>query len=391
MTKWISTRAALVAAALTSGAALAQPITVGAVVSQSGSHARLAEGYRQGLMLWEAEVNAAGGLLGRPVELRLRDDGSQAIRAGREYEMLVEEKVDLLVGPYGSAATLMGAAVAERAGRVMLNGAGPARTVHQRAPRYLFQAGVPYAAYGAGVLDLVKAQRLERLFLLARDDPRSLDMAEAAAELASAQGFGKPPVRAYAPGTVDFAQQIAAARAEGAEAWIAFGEAREAIGMVRTFKSTGYAPKLFFSSASDEPPFVEALGQYAEFSLGALEYEPWLATPGNEAFAQSFATRWGKRPDDAAARGYAAGTILGAAVRRAGTLEQEKLREALASLEVDTVVGAYKVDPKTGEQVALKAAVSQILFGRPTVVWPPALREAASQPYPAWEERKYIE
>lgn len=391
MTKWTTTRAALLAAALLSGAALAQPITVGAVVSQTGAHARLAEGYGRGLLLWEAEVNAAGGLLGRPVELRLRDDASQAIRAGREYEALVEEKVDLLVGPYGSAATLMGAAVAERAQRVMVSGAGPARTVHQRAPRYLFQAGVPNAAHGAGVIDLAKSQGLERLFLLARDDPQALDMAQAAAELARMQGFGAPRVLSYAPGTVDFAPQVEAARAAGAQAWIAFGEVREAVGMVRTFKAASYAPKLFFASAADGRAFVDALGQYAEFTLGALEYEPWLRTPGNEAFVQTFALRFGTRPGEAAARGYAAGTILGAAVRRAGTLEQEKLREVLASLEADTVLGAYKVDPKTGAQIALKPAVSQILFGRPTVVWPAELREAQPQPYPAWEERKTIE
>jgi len=390
MTSWI-TSAALLVGALLSGTALAQPITVGAVVSRTGAHAGLAEGYRRGLLLWEAQTNAAGGLLGRPVELRLRDDASQAIRAGREYETLVEEKVDLLVGPYGSAATLMGAAVAERAQRVMVSGAGPARTVHQRAPRYLFQAGVPNAAHGAGVIDLAKSLGLERLFLLARDDPQALDMAQAAAELARMQGFGKPRVLSYAPGTVDFAPQVEAARAAGTQAWIAFGEVREAIGMVRTFKAASYAPGLFFASASDERAFIDALGQYAEFTLGALEYEPWLTTPGNEAFVQAFAARWGRRPGEAAARGYAAGTILGAAVRQAGTLEQEKLRDALASLEADTVLGAYKVDPKTGAQIALKPAVSQILFGRPTVVWPPELREAQPQPYPAWEERKYIE
>jgi branched-chain amino acid transport system substrate-binding protein len=58
------------------------PVVVGAVVSQSGPHADLAADYRKALLLWQDEVNAAGGLLGRRVELRLLDDGS-AWRAAR--------------------------------------------------------------------------------------------------------------------------------------------------------------------------------------------------------------------------------------------------------------------------------------------------------------------
>ena len=55
---------------------------VGAVISQTGAHAELAQEYARGLDLWRDEVNAAGGLLGRRVELRVLDDGSQALRAG---------------------------------------------------------------------------------------------------------------------------------------------------------------------------------------------------------------------------------------------------------------------------------------------------------------------
>src|SRR5882672_1480408 len=101
------------------------PVVVGAVVSQSGSLADLAAGYRKALLLWQDEVNASGGLLGRRVELRLLDDESDARRSGDLYAELIRGKADLLIGPYGSAATLMASAQAERARRVLINGAGP--------------------------------------------------------------------------------------------------------------------------------------------------------------------------------------------------------------------------------------------------------------------------
>ena len=392
MTSWITRAFLFWLALIPAGLAQQQtPIVVGAVVSTTGAQAAAAEGYRRALLLWEEQVNAAGGLLGRRVEVRLRDDASQAVRARGEYEKLIEDKVDLLIGPYGSAATMMGAAVAERAQRVMINGAGPARTVHKRAPRYLFQSAVPYASYGAGVLELAKAAGLERLFILGRDDPRSRDMAEATAELARSQGFADAGMVFYAGANADFEPQVKLARSAGAQAWIAFGEVREAADMVRTFKRLDYAPQLFFARAAAGPAFVELLGQDAEFSLGAIEYDARLATPGNEAFAKAYAARWSERPGPSAAQGYAAATVLEAAVRKAGTLDPEQLRAALAGLEAGTVLGPYRIDPVNGAQAGLRPAVAQILRGRPAVVWPRELEAAnALLPYPQWAERSLL-
>ena len=382
-------RALVALAALWAFNGQAGPVIVGAVVSTTGTQADAAEGYRRALLLWEEEVNGRGGLLGRRVELRLRDDASRAVRAGREYEALARE-ADVLIGPYGSAATLMGAAVAERAPLVMVNGGGPASTVHKRSPQYLFQCTVPYAAYGAGVLELARTAGLARVLVLARDDPRSRDMAEGTAALARRDGFSVTEIT-YAGGSADFAEQVKLARAVDAQAWIAFGEAREAAAMVRTFRRLGYAPSLFFARAAAEPVFIELVGQDAEFTLAAVEYDARLATPGNRAFAKAYATRGAQVPGPAAASGYAAATVLEAAVRQAGTLEPAKLRQTLARLEVGTVLGTYRVDPANGAQVGMRASVVQILAGRPAVVWPRELETAnALLPYPQWDERSIL-
>ncbi len=367
-------------------------VVVGAVVSQSGPHADLAAGYRKALLLWQDEVNAAGGLLGRRVELRLLDDGSAAARCAPLYAQLIrDEKAELLIGPYGSAATRVAAAEAERQRRVMINGAGPAHLVHKGATRYLFQSGAPYAAQGAGVLELARAQGLRTLFILARDELASREMAEAARAAALGLGFAAGEVTAYSGSTTDFTAQVAKARAAQADAWIAFGEVRDAAEMVKTFKRAGYAPRLFFARKATDPAFVAAVGQDAEFSLGAVEYDPRLASAANSGFAKAFAAKWSAQPGPGAAEGYAAATVLAEAVRRAGSFDQEKLRAALASLETDTVLGSYRVDAASGEQVGIKPAVAQIQRGRPEVVWPNALQTAQPLlPYPQWGERRLL-
>lgn len=380
------------ALAATAETAAQAPLVVGAALPQSGLYADLAAGYRNALLLWQEEVNGAGGLLGRRVELRLADDGSQAVRSGPLYEKLIrEEKADLLIGPFGSAATLGAAAAAERARRVLVNGAGALRAVHRRSPRYVFQVAPPYSAYGAGVLEIVRAQGLKRLAVFARGEPAARESANALRDAAAVLGLEAGDLQVYDRGTSDFASQVQKARAAQAEAWIAFGEARDAADMVKTFKRLGYAPRLFFAQGASDPQFIALVGQDAEYALGLAEYEPGLPTAGNAAFVKAYRAKWSSPPDAAAAQAYAAAKVAEEALRRVGSLDQDRLREALAALETETVLGPYKVDPESGEQVAAKPAVVQIVKGRRERVWPAALATVqAALPYLPWDERKAL-
>ena len=362
--------------------AVAPVLVVGAAISQTGAHAELAADYLKGLQLWREQMNESGGLLGRRVELRVLDDASRAVRARELYAELARDKsVHFLIGPYGSAAALLAASEAESARRVMVNGAGPAAVVHSRPARYVFQAAVPYASYGSGVLSVAAAADMRRLFIVARDDAASLEMAEAT-RTAAANGFIPGEVERYRPATLDFAPQVAKARAAKADAWIAFGDVRDAAEMVKTFKRLDYAPALFFALGAAHPRFIALLGQDAEFSLGAVEFDPRLGDPARD-FATAYAARWTVPPRLAAAEGYTAGAVLAAAVRSAGTLDQEKVRSALAGLELETPLGRYRVSPENGAQIGFKPTLVQIIKGR-LDLGPPLL------PYPQWNERALI-
>jgi branched-chain amino acid transport system substrate-binding protein len=357
-------------------------------VSQTGALADLAADYRKALLLWQDEVNAAGGLLGRRVELRLLDDESDARRSGDLYAELIRGKADLLIGPYGSAATLMASAQAERTRRVLINGAGPSLAVHKRSLRYVFQSTMPNSAYGVGVLEVAKAAGLTSAFILARDDHAVQEMAEATRERAMKLGIDTGDIQTYGAGDSNFAPSIYKG---SADALIVFGEARDTADVVRTLKKLAYAPRLFFARSASDPRFIRMVGQDAEFTLATKEYDPKFRTFGNEQFAAAFEARWSAPPTFAAAQGHAAGTVLAEAVRRTKSLDQAKLRVTLAEMETDTVLGGYKVDPATGEQRAARPAVVQIQGGKLQVVWPEWLQSSTLQPYPPWSERKLLE
>jgi len=391
MTSWI-TRLAAALFALAAGPAAAQPsaLVVGAAVSFTGAHAELAGPYARGLQQWAEEVNASGGILGRKLELRLVDDASEARRSGAAYRQLIEEGAQALIGPFGSAATLLAAAEAETAQRVLVNGAGWSRAVHNRSPRFVFQSAVPYSAYD-NVLHFAKAAGVSRAIILARDDPAAVEMADAAAATAARLGIEAGDVQVFSASTTDFGPFVAAARAAHAQAWIAFGEVPDAAEMVKTFKRLDYAPAFFYARGSAEPGIKDLLGQDAELSLGAARYHPRAPTPGNDRFAKEYRARWGAEPPSAAAEGYAAGTVLAAALKEAGTADPSKLREALSRLRTATVLGEFRVDPATGAQLATEPVVTQMRQGRTQIVWPVALREQAPRfPYPQWSEREYL-
>ena len=380
----------LLALALAAAPAAAQSesVIVGAVIPETGQLADLAVDMRKALVLWQETRNAAGGMLGRKIELRLLDDRSEASASIRLYAQLIEdERAHLLIGPFGSAATVGAAATAERARRVLVNATGGSGRVQRPQDQYVFHVPAPLATYGTGALAIARAAGYTKLQVLARSDSASREAADGLLEAAAAAGMDAV-LQAVPAGATNYAPQIAAARARNAEAWIAFGLARDAAEMVKSFKRVGYAPWMFLAQGAAEPDFLRLVGQDAEFVLGLSAYEPGFDSPVNAAFVAAWRERWGGKPGATGAAVYSAALVLEEAVRIAGTLEQERVREALAALETETPLGPYRAG-EGGRQLGVKPAVVQILDGRRRVVWPPSLATAQWRlPYPRWDERQ---
>lgn len=385
--------AAAAALGLALGMARAQdgPVVIGAAVSQSGFLADLAADLRKALLLWQEDVNAAGGLLGRRVELRLLDDRSESASARLLYERLIrEDRADVLVGPFGSAATLGAASAAEAGRRVLLNATGAARAAQRPGFRYVFQVPAPFGHYGAAPLELARHMQLERVLIVVRNDPVAREMAEQAQADAEALGLRTANLEIHAPGSDDFAPVIERAKAARVQAWIAFGLPQDAAQMLRDFRRLGYAPAMFVAQGMADAQLVKRLGQDAERAMGISPWERNLATRGNARFVAGFSRKWSAEPTALAAQGYAAGVLIEEAVRRAGSLEPEALRAALAALQTETPLGRYQVD-RNGVQRAARPVLLQIQNGRREIVWPETLATAKWQlPYPRWEERRIL-
>src|SRR5258705_4595812 len=216
-------------------------------------------------------------------------------------------------------------------------------------------------------------------------------MAAAALGRARRLGFASPSLASYSGGTVDSLPKLSKAMSTHADAWVAFGEARDGGDMVKTLKRQGYEPKLLYVRNSVDAGFVQRVGQDAEFILGSKEYDARFPLPGNESFVKAFNAKWSAAPGPLAAAAYAAGTVLAEGLRRASTAEGPKLRAVLATMEVDTILGRYRVDPANGAQLGMKPAITQRVKGREQPVWPPTLAgERKLLPFMSWAERELV-
>lgn len=373
-----------------SAGAQAKPVLIGAAISQSGYLADLSLGTRNALLLWQEQVNAAGGLLGRPVELKLYDDASDALRSSALYELLIKDDgAELLIASFGSAATSMAAAVAERNRRVMVNATGASPGIHKRVYRYLFQVPPPSDTTASGVLPLAAKYGVKSLVITAKDEGAAAPLIEQLNKDGAKTGIALMPPVYY---TIDpykglgaFAKAL---QASGTDAVVTPANAYDTADVMRGFKAAGFTPRMFIARGVLEPDFIKLVGMDAEYTLGLSSYETRATTPGNAEFVKTYRSKYSAAPNFYAACGWAAGKVIEAAVAKAGSFDQEKLREAFAALETPTVLGGYKVTPD-GAQVAAASFIVQILKGRREVIWPEVYRSAEPVlPMPEWKLRK---
>ncbi len=364
----------------------AEPVRIGLTLSQTGTYAPMGAMQRRGYELWQREVNARGGLLGRPVELVLHDDRSKPEAARALYAELIDaHRVDLVFGPYSSALTEAAAEVAEARHYPMLAAGASAESLWERGHRYLFGVYTTTDRYAVGFLELLVGAGIDRVGIVSADDSFSVGVADGAERWAARFGVKVTRVPPFPKGQTDLTAPLATARAGGARALLVCGHFDEAVNGVRALEKLGWRPEAYFSPVGPAlREYGQRLGAAAE---GAFSTSQWvnherLPLPGSAAFHRAFAATYGEPPSYHAAAAYAAGQILEAAVARAGSLERETLRDTLGALNATSILGRYGVDP-TGRQVRHFVLTLQWQGGKQEVTWPDELRTAPPRFPPA--------
>ncbi|HEX2364673.1 MAG TPA: amino acid ABC transporter substrate-binding protein [Bradyrhizobium sp.] len=381
--------AATAVLAWSASALAADPVRIGVALSQTGNLADSAAPYFKGLDLWREQANARGGLAGRPIEFVVYDDRSDPATAARLYEKLItDDKVNLVISSLGSATAATGSAVAEKHKMVMINGGGAAEAIQQRGFKYVFQTAARISSYADGIVPMIDKYKIKSIALVSRDYAAARDISKAIKEQIKDKDVKIVMDEYFPAGTADFSSQIAKGQQLQPDLWIGLLYPSEAIETVRQFQSMSYMPKFFIANGVSQDDFIKSAGKDAEYALGMSLFEPSLPSEGNKEFVKTYRDKYNSDPGYYSAFGFVAGTVLEAAVKKAGSIDTEKVREVLTTLKLGTVMGRHEVDPNTYMQVGVKGLVVQVQNGKREVVWPEEYKTAEPKlPIPAWDKR----
>jgi branched-chain amino acid transport system substrate-binding protein len=371
-------------------AAAQTPIKIGASMSVTGTYAKPGTYQKQGYDVCIDELNAKGGILGRKVELVIYDDQSNPATAVRLYEKLItEDKVDAVMGPYSSAVSEAVANVTEKYKKVMVAPLAATTSIFKKGRKYIFMVITPAENYLEGLIDMAAKRGLKTVAIINEDTLFPKASASGTAEAAKKRGMQVVLQEAYPKGNTDFSALLVKIKAANADVLAAGTYFDDAVAIARQMKELNVNPKMFgLTVGGDLPEFYDLLKQNAEYVYGSTQWDDSLPYPGQKEFLAAYKARFkGQEPSYHTAAGYAGCLIYAEAVKRAGTLDADKVREQLLKMEIKTAFGEYKVDPD-GFQTAHKMVMLQWQDGKRIVVWPDDLANGKMRyPTPEWGKR----
>ncbi|HSE93409.1 MAG TPA: amino acid ABC transporter substrate-binding protein [Methylomirabilota bacterium] len=365
------------------------PIRIGASLSLTGTYAKLGNYQNEGYKLCLKQVNDKGGLLGRRVELVMYDDQSTPATGVRLYEKLItEDKVDAVIGPYSSPITEAVANVTEKYKKVMVTPLAATTSIFKKGRKHIFMIISPAEVYLEGLVDMAAKRGLKTVAVVNEDTLFSKAAAAGAADLARKRGMQVVFQEAYPKGNTDFSALLTKVRAVNPDVIAAATYFDDAVALTRQMRELNVAPKMYgVTVGGDLPEFHDLLKQNADYIYGATQWEPTLPYPGNREFFEAYKKEFNREPVYHSAAGYGGCLIYAEAVKRAGSLDSDKVREQLLKLETRTAFGGYKVD-QDGFQIAHKMVTFQWQDGKKVTVWPDELAQAKARfPTPAWNQR----
>jgi len=369
------------------------PIRIGASLSLTGTYAKLGRNQHEGYKLCEKDLNAKGGLLGRKIEFVVYDDQSTPATAVRLYEKLItEDKVEGVMGPYSSPVTEASVNVTEKYKKVMVAPLAATTSIFKRPPdkkrHYVFMVISPAEVYLEGLIDTAAKRGLKTVAVVNEDTLFSKAAASGAVELAKKRGMQVVFQEAYPKGNTDFSALLTKVKSLNPDVIAAATYFDDAVALTRQMRELDVNPKAYgVTVGGDLPEFYDTLKTNADFIYGATQWEHVLPYPGNTEFFEAYKKEFGHEPSYHSTAGYAGCLIYTEAVKRAGSLDADRVREQLFKLEMRTVFGEYKVD-QDGFQVAHKMVTFQWQEGKKVVVWPDELAQGKPRfPTPPWNQR----
>ena len=341
-----------------------------------------------GIRAWADELNAMGGLTvgcsRRRLELIWHDDKSrrESVR-GIAEQLILESRVDLLVGPYSAVLTNAAAEVARAHGKLLWNQGGASPQVFQQGNPWVVGVLTPADDYLTGLLPAVRevAPNISTVGILRASTgafPR--DVASGVERSARELGIRVVLSQSFDPEGEDSGGLIDAVRSAAPEVLVVVGRFQNDLALAELLAEAAPNVGAVAVVAAGVDAFRERLGDRAEGFIGPSQWEPSAGYaadfgPSVEEVRASLKRSGHPVIDYPMAQAYAVGVVIQRCIEESGSLEDGALREAAASLDFTTFYGRFRIDAETGRQVGKPSLLVQWRKGRKVIVWPPEDRQ----------------
>lgn len=364
----------------------AEPVRIGYSIAKTGLFAQAAPSQITAYELWANQVNAAGGLdvagERRPVELVWFDDESDPAKSAQIYEKLIsDEKVDLLLAPWGTPHHLNVAGVVERHGFPMVGNTAASVAVREVQPGNIwFSTSAIPDRIGPELAALAKQSGVKSVAIIANVLPFAQENLQFLVPALEAEGIEIALNESYPPDISDMTgllSQIKAAGVDGiialsypADSFLYMGQARE-VGIDVSFEFLLVGPTI--------SAFSQAFGDFADGIVTIGHWSPHQSKWSRaKPFFDAYVAAYEMSPDYLdTALAYMSCEILEQAVATAG-LDRDKLRTAIASSTFDTING--EVSFEGVENAVTPTAFLQLQGGDMHLIWPKDIATAGFSP-----------
>ena len=383
--------------ARTDAGAAGAPIKIGISLPITGSFSEPGTAAMKGYQIWAQMTNKSGGLLGRQVQLVIKDDQSDQNTIVNDYNGLINnDKVDLLLGTFSSLLNLPASAVAEKFHMVYVEPAGGSPKMFNRGFQYLFfaqQATAPHQGdlFSKWVKSL--GSKVTSAAYPEQDDPFAAPVAEGIRAKLEAAGIKTAYKTTYAPETTDFDTIASAIKSSGADIVVQGAVFDDGVGLIRSMKKVGYSPKALFqtSAPSEAAAFSSGIGlANTEGIFYAVSWSPkakGVRYPLNPQFLKAYQAKYGKSsiPAEDTADAFAAAQVLATAVKKVGKIDQDAIKDWLHTHKVQTILGPLSWDATGAPRQAFLLAQWQ--KGKSVIVAPKVVAESKTIvfPKPNWK------
>jgi branched-chain amino acid transport system substrate-binding protein len=357
----VGTLLALAAPAAQAQAPSGQPLKIGYGIAQTGGLAPNGKSALLAQKIWEEDINAKGGLLGRPVKLIYYDDQSSPAAVPAIYEKLLDiDKVDIIIGGYGTTQLAAAMPVVIPKQKMLIGLFGLAVNAEFNYPKYFSMIPLgpaPKSTQTKGFFDIAVAQnpKPQTLAIVAADAEFPINGAEGARENAKAAGLKIVYDRRYPPTTTDFAPVVRAIQAANPDIVAIFSYPPDSVGMVRAVNEIGYKPKMIGGGMVGVQATSIKL-QLGPLLNGFVNFDYWMPIEkmnftGVSEFLTKYQARAQQEGVDAlgyhiAPWGYAQLQVLQQAVAATKSLDDDKLADYIRKSTFKTLVGDVKFGPQ---------------------------------------------